>query len=318
MAEPGDKKNGTSPKKYHHHPLFPHIPLEEAVRRGLAVPAGEHHDDEGSGRDNIQLKGLRSTKSTHNLGQDFYIPACEQNDRTNASSLTAGSGASELNKKSPQGITRYSGKPPKPLRKVSSLGTMRDVNNTKPTGSMKTEADKDVKEMRERVQETAQELRDRLGLHGSVPSPAPLNMPKKKLPKPTLARIDEDNCNSIGNQSTATDRISSATMLPMSPGIAQPYPSRLPRYKPQVKPHHPTQTTPATTQEEDILVAPAASSSLHALASASSPHSLTPTTANGARAQNKTLKATSSTPLLSSFVQGFAQAQLLASPSPPP
>ncbi|KAI0097570.1 hypothetical protein GGR51DRAFT_578009 [Nemania sp. FL0031] len=299
MAEPSDKENDTS-KKYHHHPLFPHLPLKEAVRKGLAIPAKVYCDDEELARDNIQLKRLRPTKTTDDLRQEFSKQAYKRHDiRTSASPPTAGKDASELNNKSPHGITRYSGKPPKPLRKVFSLGAMRGVNSTKSMGSLDAEVDENVKkEIRERVQETAQELRDRLGIHGPVPIPAPLNIPQKKIPKPTLARIDENKRNSIGNRNITTEQIA-------SPSTAQPYHSRLPRYKPQVKPH-PTPTSQAKTQEEDFVAVPARSSSALALASAFSPHPPIPTT-NRAGIQNKTLKTTSSTPLLGSFDQDLPE-----------
>ncbi|KAI1120603.1 hypothetical protein F5Y10DRAFT_283160 [Nemania abortiva] len=274
MAESSGTDHDTLSKKYHHHPLSPNLPLKEAVRRGLAVPEGAHYENDDFGRNNMRLEMLRPTKSTDNFRQDFSRVACEQHDRVN---------------KSPHGITRYSGRAPKPLKKMLSLGNMKDVPSPKSPSSIDTEVGENVrKEIQERVQETAQQLRDRLGLHGPVPIPAPLNIPKKKIPKPTLARIDEDNYDRIGNQSTAAERAASPGLSPISYGTTQPYYSRLPRYKPQAKPH-PTKTVQAKNQEDVFMLTPPRSSSLHALASASSPY------------PSSTIKTTSSTPLLGSF-----------------
>ncbi|KAJ8104720.1 hypothetical protein ONZ43_g7715 [Nemania bipapillata] len=141
------------------------------------------------------------------------------------------------------------------------------------------------------AQETEQELRDRLGLHGDVPIPAPLNIPTKKIPKPMLVRVATCEHDVGGAQATAAEQTTATPRLPMTSITPGQYSSRLQRYKgkprapgkPQVKPQakpQPTQAIPAKNQEDIFMTPPMRSSSLHAAAPASACLTQPPTSAS--------------------------------------
>ncbi|KAI3325497.1 hypothetical protein HD806DRAFT_552780 [Xylariaceae sp. AK1471] len=206
MAELASTEEGAPAMKYHRHPLFVHLPLREAIPRGLAVPAQVDCA-------NNEPKPLRPARSLDNFRRDYCSASPEVHSQGNKSSLNA----------TPEKFPPSRGQAP---RKSLSLENLRTSNSSASGNFECPEVHKDVrKHIQEKAQETAQELRDRLGLHGDVPIPAPLRI-RKQLPVPVLEPIHEGKYNDIENddhaEAPALFQTTSPTLTSTEPRASEP------------------------------------------------------------------------------------------------
>jgi len=84
-------QEGTPTQKYHQHPLFTHLPLQEAIQKGLAIPAHIDYPSTELRRNCSKLRELRLAKSLYNV-RKAYLDAESEGD--NQQESTVGSSAS--------------------------------------------------------------------------------------------------------------------------------------------------------------------------------------------------------------------------------
>ncbi|KAI0398043.1 hypothetical protein F5Y17DRAFT_260276 [Xylariaceae sp. FL0594] len=103
-----------SPEKYHQHPLFTHLPLDEAIQRGLAIPVHIDLSNTELKRNCSKIRALHLAKSLHNVRQ-AYLDA-ERDQATLQLPSPARTAIPD-----PSSPERYAASPARSLRKSFSL-----------------------------------------------------------------------------------------------------------------------------------------------------------------------------------------------------
>ncbi|KAI0418923.1 hypothetical protein F5X98DRAFT_373385 [Xylaria grammica] len=204
MAEPSKTESDTSPQRYHRHPLFLHLPLEEAIKQGLAVPVSLDGNGDGVGRGTIKLRELRPAKSIHNFRPNFSVTPPTPEYRTDYPFLAEPppmpKNMDEVKGESPSRIARLPKRAAKVVKKSLSLGRLRDDSNSSIPDSTDTEVTEDVKKkIHDKVQDSVRGLKDRLEQQQKdVPNSPSLNGGQKNA-APVLLSTEENNGHNVHN-----------------------------------------------------------------------------------------------------------------------
>ncbi|KAI0534898.1 hypothetical protein GGR58DRAFT_504856 [Xylaria digitata] len=260
MAEPSSTEGDTTPKKYHQHPLFLHLPLEEAIRQGLAVPTELDYKVGKLRRDNKRRERLRSARSMANFRQDVPVAAPAPGYGLDDGSLTES---------------------PEMPRRLETTGTAKTLNmslsleatngsgNRSSPNSGVNKMIKDTKnKIHQKTQESMGELKDRLDLYENTPIPASKSI-RKRNPAPVLRPRGENNSCNIERQGLGTEQTTfpasslspTSTKIP-SPGQPQSQEHCEPRSQLQCDPQANPKTPQAGKQEDSSTKTPRSTSSL--------------------------------------------------------
>lgn len=88
MSDPDSTEESPPPKKYHQHPLFPDLPLTEAVQRGLAVPVEPNYNDIVLRKRGHRSKATQMTQSMEDRAQGVVTTPSETDDPAPVSNRT--------------------------------------------------------------------------------------------------------------------------------------------------------------------------------------------------------------------------------------
>ncbi|KAF2971863.1 hypothetical protein GQX73_g1673 [Xylaria multiplex] len=231
MAEPSSTESDTIPKKYHQHPLFFHLDLDEAIRQGLAVPIELDCEVANLGRDNRRWQILRPAQSIADFRQHVPMATTPPGYGLDDSSLIES--------------------PIIPRCLETIFEATNDSGNRPSPNSAGKETTNDIKnKIHLKSQASKPELKDRLGLHDNSPTPTSKGIRKENI-APILLPGDENNRCHIEKQGLDTEQTASTVLLLSSPSTKIPSPGQ-PQSQEHLEPRSQlqsnSQATPKPTQ----------------------------------------------------------------------